>query len=195
MKAKILVVEDRPENLATAKRLYSTKKDFHFDYAVDYDGAMGALEKEAYAGIVTDCFMPKKTGSRDISLGMDLVDRLERYAQNLKNPREFMLEVIKRSEANQPLGVLIVEYAQTHQIPYCMLTERHDEFGEKIVARWCRANKLSWSNPRDKEKSDPKFNYECSWGVALSCVENGVNKGYQKWIKDHIEWLEERKRS
>ena len=100
MKPKILVVEDGPENLKTARALYTTRDEFYFDYAKDYDEAHGALEQAVYAGIVTDCFMPRKTGSGDVSLGLSLVDKLIPYTRNITNPREFMVEAMKKSEAH-----------------------------------------------------------------------------------------------
>ena len=77
MKPKILVVEDRSENLAVAREHYSQKEEkYIFDYAIDYDEAMRKFRQGSYNGVVTDCFMPKDTGSGDINLGLTLVNRL-----------------------------------------------------------------------------------------------------------------------
>ena len=198
MKPKILVVEDGLENLATARALYTTKNEFDFDYARDYDEAKDALEQKDYSGIVTDCFMPRKIGSRDISLGMGLVDKLTPYAaKNVTNPRELMIEAMNKSEAHQPLGIIIVDYAQEHQIPCFMLTTRHDDFGDYIIRRWCIANAIAWSNPREGEKSDPNCNSEGgrSWGVALKSVTEGISNGYQAWRQRYLNFFEERGKS
>ena len=88
MKPKILVVEDKPENIAAAKECYSMREEYDFAYAIDYDEAMTTLGGTSYTGIITDCFMPNKTGSGNITLGLSLIDRLVVTSKEILDRRE-----------------------------------------------------------------------------------------------------------
>ena len=85
-----------------------------------------------------------------------------------------------------------MEYAQEHKIPCFMLTTRHDDFGEYIIRRWCIANAIAWSHPREGEKSNPSFNNERSWSIALERISEGICNGYQKWRESYLDFFEKR---
>ena len=252
MKPKILVVEDRPENIAAAKECYSARDDYHFYYTKDYDEAMEALVGVTYLGIITDCFMPKKTGSGDISLGLSLIDRLVPRTQEVQAQRErlrnmlesykelldidnpkvqralyidgglrsllwglyngkpkdentrkylefsygrlgdikpykgesdnwgaakkdhawILEQMMQQTEAAQPLGILIIDYARANKIPHFMLTARHDEIGESVLQKLCRDNNIKFGNPRESEKANP--HYEAGWVLGLRVIESQI---------------------
>lgn len=255
MKPKILVVEDRPENLAAARESYAPRDEYHFDFAQDFDEAMEALGRTPYTGIITDCFMPKKTGSGDVSLGLSLVERLapvtpeikekrEKFHEKLESYRELLdvdnpevqralyingglhvflrcvyngrdkqentaryleqfgiepykgesdnwghaeghiregkwvvptdkcvdypwilEQMMKQTEAAQPLGVLIVDYARANNIPHFMLTARHN-IGSDPIEEYCKKNSVPFEMPRESEKKGRSY-----WLHALSIIE------------------------
>ncbi len=104
MKPKILIVEDRPENTAAARECYSKKEEYNFDYAVDYDEAMNRFLGTSYAGVITDCFMPRKTGSGDITLGLNLIDRLVVTFPEILTRREKCRQQLKEYEDVLDIG-------------------------------------------------------------------------------------------
>ncbi len=250
MKPKILVVEDKLENLAAAKECYSTKEEYEFAYSSDYDEAMATLAGTSYAGIITDCFMPKKTGSRDITFGLSLIGRLvvtpteilarrEKCQQQLQefkdvleidnpqvhrafyinsnnsflnammrtlftksksteentnyylekfgvgcyrgqddqwgaaeNDRAWILEqMMRQTESAQPLGILIIDYARANNIPYFMLSARHNT-GGNVIGEWCRDNQVPFGNPTESEKVYPHY-----WLEGLRSIEQQIRDG------------------
>ena len=76
MSKKILVVEDQEAYSEAAKQYFATRSDVDVDYAVDYDDAMSKLEKGVYAGVVTDCFFPKKKGSGNTDIGKKTIEKI-----------------------------------------------------------------------------------------------------------------------
>lgn len=83
MKPTILLVEDNLDAIPFAISAISEKFSVYPDentliIAKDYDEAMEALDTHPEINIViTDLFFPKKTGSDDISLGLELLEKAE----------------------------------------------------------------------------------------------------------------------
>lgn len=265
MKPRILIVEDKAENRAVAKKCYELREEYDFAYASDYDEAINNLEGTSYTGIITDCFMPKKTGSGDITLGLSLIDRLvvtppeildrrEKYLQQLqqykdvldidnpqlrcafyinsnnsflqaimgciytknKSPKEntrsylekfgvgsyrgerdpwgaaekdhawILEQMMQQTEAAQPLGILIIDYAQANNIPHFMLTARHNFIGENVIGKWCRENKIPFGNPTESEKIYPHY-----WSESLKDIERQIQEKEKLSREEMMEKLEE----
>ena len=73
---KILVVEDNEEFRSAAEQYFASRDDIEVVYAKDYDEAVSALESESLDGAIVDFFFPKTTGSGDVEIGRELVERL-----------------------------------------------------------------------------------------------------------------------
>jgi|TARA_B100002003_G_scaffold221149_1_gene223947 DNA-binding NarL/FixJ family response regulator len=75
---KILLVEDNSQFREGANKYFNSRKDVELVYALNYDEAVKGLYAEPKIdGAVIDCFFPKKTGSGDISLGKEIVKKME----------------------------------------------------------------------------------------------------------------------
>ena len=86
MKRIILLVEDNLEALPLARKaLLNVKKCKDVIIAKDYDEAIELLENNVDIGfVITDLFFPKKTGSGDITLGLDLLNQAKQQNQKEK---------------------------------------------------------------------------------------------------------------
>ncbi len=182
---KILLVEDKPEYQKAAIEALETAGiggKLVVEVAKDYDEAMELIgkgekdPKEKFDCVVTDLLFPKKTGSDDRTIGIEVMDKIR---EALKSPEarkdeeyrsmeshgiitrdlgelekavkgeEFkpgergrMREEAERrgqlkqgdkissTEADQPLGVLIVEKAKEIGLPYIVVTSGHGAHGD-----------------------------------------------------------------
>ena len=77
--SRLLIVEDNPEYRKGARDFFDSISVSPV-YATDYNSAIENLPADA---AMNDCFFPKETGSGDISLGKEVIDRM---AQS--DPRE-----------------------------------------------------------------------------------------------------------
>ena len=76
MNKKILLVEDRLDAIPFAMIALGEHLACNVLVAKDYDEAIEILEKYPEINfVVTDLFFPKKTGSNDISLGLDILNQ------------------------------------------------------------------------------------------------------------------------
>ena len=128
MKKIILLVEDNLEALPFAtKALLNVKKCKDVVIAKDYDEAIELLENNVDIGfVITDLFFPKKTGSGEITLGLDLLNQAKKQNQKKKQNQQTNLNLttwirsngisdlqrnIPEDEHLQPLGILIAKKA------------------------------------------------------------------------------------
>jgi hypothetical protein len=129
MKTIILFVEDNLEVLPFAtKALLNAEKCRDVIIAKDYDEAIELLKNNLDIGfVVTDLFFPKKTGSGDITLGLDLLNQAKQLNQAEQSNQQTYLELttswirsngigdllrnIPGDEHLQPLGILIAKQA------------------------------------------------------------------------------------
>ena len=128
MKRIILLVEDNLEALPFAtKALLNVKKCKDVVIAKDYDEAIELLENNVDIGfVITDLFFPKKTGSGEITLGLDLLNQAKKQNQKKKQNQQTNLNLttwirsngisdlqrnIPEDEHLQPLGILIAKKA------------------------------------------------------------------------------------
>ena len=86
MKRIILLVEDNLEALPLARKaLLNAEKCKDVIIAKDYDEAIELLENNVDIGfVITDLFFPKKTGSGEITLGLDLLNQAKQQNQKEK---------------------------------------------------------------------------------------------------------------
>lgn len=156
---KILVIEDREEFRVAAKKYFSSVPDVLVDYAQDYDQAMLKLNEEKYNGTLIDCFFPKKTGSGDISFGVEVCNDLENvltdffsslrivnkkgegYIEDASGKyhsvKEYVAplrEALEKAENQQPLGILVANEAEKKDIPFRLVTSEnhHGDLTGKI---------------------------------------------------------------
>lgn len=134
MKRIILLVEDNLEALPLARKaLLNAEKCKDVIIAKDYDEAIELLENNVDIGfVITDLFFPKKTGSGEITLGLDLLNQAkkqnqkEKQNQKKKQNQQTNLNLttwirsngisdlqrnIPEDEHLQPLGILIAKKA------------------------------------------------------------------------------------
>lgn len=78
---EILVVEDTPENLATAKNFYNSQNNFNFDYAIERSTALSMLENKKYDGVITDRSLPR---NEEASLKSGVIIPPEKIEEYLK---------------------------------------------------------------------------------------------------------------
>jgi len=65
MTLEILIVEDTPENLETAKRYFEKQSDLIVDYAEARDEAIKMLNDRKYGGIIVDRSIPRYKGDNN----------------------------------------------------------------------------------------------------------------------------------
>ncbi len=110
---RILVVDDLPKEREEAKRVC---EEYGFDVtlAEDYEGAMTALHSGTqFYAVLTDLFMPRKTGSKDRSLGWDLLEEGKECGKiNLGRYDEII-----KDAAEDPNGLYARELAQVRALP------------------------------------------------------------------------------
>lgn len=132
MKPTILLVEDNLDAIPFAISAISEKFRVYphentLIIAKDYDEAMEALDTRPEISIViTDLFFPKKTGSDDIGLGLELLDKaevctyesLKKEGAPVRDHCRYTLNCIKDARQNlqkdpedQALGVLVAKKA------------------------------------------------------------------------------------
>ena len=72
-KLEILIVEDREENMAAAKKYFGKLENVSADYAKDYTEAIANLESKKYGAVISDIFFPEKTGTEERQLGKKFI--------------------------------------------------------------------------------------------------------------------------
>jgi len=72
---RILLVEDNPEYAGSAERYLASRSQV-VTLARDYSQTIDKLKSPDYDGVLSDCFFPDITGSRNIALGKELVGRM-----------------------------------------------------------------------------------------------------------------------
>lgn len=77
-KLEVLVVDDREENLATARTYFSTRQDLAATYATTYEGALEKLSSNLYEIGIFDVEIPRRGGMLPEKLGEDLVEKKDR---------------------------------------------------------------------------------------------------------------------
>lgn len=129
MKPTILLVEDNLDAIPFAISAISEKFSVYPDkntliIANDYDGALEALDTHPEINIViTDLFFAKKTGSDDISLGLELLDAARvavdksssnsfRIYQRTISYIELSRQTIQEKPSYQGLGYFVAKKAQ-----------------------------------------------------------------------------------
>tara|TARA_Y100000310_G_scaffold343510_1_gene451496 strand:- start:3210 stop:3839 length:630 start_codon:yes stop_codon:yes gene_type:complete len=75
MTNKILVVEDNLK-YAVAAQKYLESRNLEIACAKDYDDAVNKLTNFLPNSLIVDCFFPKLTGSKDLSLGYEAVQKM-----------------------------------------------------------------------------------------------------------------------
>lgn len=144
----ILLVEDQ-ESFRNCAKDYFSGVDIHVDYARDLDEAMFELIlNDNYTGILTDCFFPQKTGSNRKTMGYSVCDLIEYELQvclprlNLGRDTDYdipkyvdeLRSAIDKSEADQPLGILVASEAERRNIPFLLTTSdnHHGKLADKV---------------------------------------------------------------
>ena len=94
LERRVLVVEDRPEYRAAAEAFFQTQQNVHVDYAQDYEEGMRLLETRPDA-VISDCFMPRRTGSDDTELGLKVIWELDEgeHEEGVKEAEELREKV------------------------------------------------------------------------------------------------------
>ncbi len=72
---KLLIVEDREENVNAAKQYFSSMPNVEVEFASDYEQGLEKLMKGFYAGAILDVELPKKAGMEPEKLGYDLAQK------------------------------------------------------------------------------------------------------------------------
>ena len=111
-KQRVLVVEDNPEFIAGARNYFAKKSNIECLYAQDYREAVTSLCGRKGAGIsgaLIDCFFPEITGSGNISLGKEIIARIEFRDHQQMNVREGLNFLGQYVDLNDPE---IRKYAQ-----------------------------------------------------------------------------------
>lgn len=85
---KVLLVEDNPAYRQAALSYFATHQPaLEVIHAPDFKSAKEAIETGGLSGVITDCFFPRETGSLNIELGLEVIDKLtygtEKYARTL----------------------------------------------------------------------------------------------------------------
>lgn len=77
---RILIVDDREENLDAAKEYFDTVENIAVDFASNYEEAMQKLNNEKYDLAMFDLQLPRTKNSGDTEkLGFKLAEEAERY--------------------------------------------------------------------------------------------------------------------
>lgn len=109
-----------------------------------------------------------KTGGVPVYSGQN-----DRWGQASEDYGWILEQMMQDTEAAQPLGILIIDYAKKQGIPHFMLTSRHDQIGETILRKWCYQNVVSFGWPTESEKRNPDSHY---WQQALESIEKQIIK-------------------
>ena len=172
--SKILLVEDNPRYASSAEQ-YLASRSQAVALARDYSQAMYRLRNPNFDGVITDCFFPETTDSGNIALGKELVGRMAKPDDALKErfkliyggdraPKDYysaLMKAMEESEANQPLGLLVAERADELSLPFILATStyHHDILTQPVhdyasVKGWtlvdCEPN-------RGDDKASPEF--------------------------------------
>ena len=171
MKRIILLVEDNLETLPFAtKALLNIEKCKDVVIAKDYDEAIELLENNVDIGfIVTDLFFPKKTGSGEITLGLDLLNQAKKQNQKKKQNQQTNLDPttwirsngisdlqrnIPEDEHLQPLGILIAKKAIAIGKKTLLVSAMSDRYRTFLaVDNLIRKNKISNFGDIDLEET------------------------------------------
>ena len=177
MKRIILLVEDNLEALPLARKaLLNVKKCKDVVIAKDYDEAIELLENNVDIGfVITDLFFPKKTGSGEITLGLDLLNQAkqqnqkEKQNQKKKQNQQTNLNLttwirsngisdlqrnIPEDEHLQPLGILIAKKAIAIGKKTLLVSAMSDRYRTFLaVDNLIRKNKISNFEDIDLEET------------------------------------------
>lgn len=184
-KTQILLVEDNPQ-YANAAKDYLTSRNYEVAHARDYFEAVEQLkEPSKFKGVITDLFFPDRTGSNSITLGIKLVDRVigTTPIQTIKGDGIFspdyttidyntlLIDAMEKSEANQPLGILVAEIAEAQELPFIIATStyHHDDLTQPFCEYQRNKNwRMVDVDPdmKHKGKADQTF-----WKRAVSKLE------------------------
>ncbi|MBI4162872.1 MAG: hypothetical protein HY513_04260 [Candidatus Aenigmarchaeota archaeon] len=136
---RILLVEDRPENLEEAKKYFSQRPELHIEYARDYKEAMTGLEAQP-EGLICDLFFPEETGTGRKVVGQQLYLKVDEdlkdvvWCTKYEDLDKLMKDVcFDKDEAKQPLGVLVVEEAHKRGMPYVITSSLHAAHGSSAT--------------------------------------------------------------
>lgn len=161
MKRIILLVEDNLEALPLARKaLLNAEKCKDVVIAKDYDEAIRLLKNNLDIGfVVTDLFFPKKTGSGEITLGLDLLNQAKKQNQKKKQNQQTNLDPttwicsngiidlqrnIREDEHLQPLGILIAKKAIAIGKKTLLVSAMSDRYRTFLaVDNLIRKNKIS----------------------------------------------------
>lgn len=165
MKRIILLVEDNLEALPLARKaLLNAEKCKDVIIAKDYDEAIELLENNVDIGfVITDLFFPKKTGSGEITLGIDLLNQAKKQNQqtNLNlttwirsNGISDLQRNIPEDEHLQPLGILIAKKAIAIGKKTLLVSAMSDRYRTFLaVDNLIRKNKISNFEDIDLEET------------------------------------------
>lgn len=165
MKRIILLVEDNLEALPLARKaLLNAEKCKDVIIAKDYDEAIELLENNVDIGfVITDLFFPKKTGSGEITLGLDLLNQAKKQNQqtNLNlttwirsNGISDLQRNIPEDEHLQPLGILIAKKAIAIGKKTLLVSAMSDRYRTFLaVDNLIRKNKISNFEDIDLEET------------------------------------------
>ncbi|HLD85219.1 MAG TPA: response regulator [archaeon] len=135
---KILVVEDRPENIEEAKKYFAERQDIVVDYAKDYKEAIERLDSKD--GLICDLFFPEETGTGKKGKGKELYIKIgeeilrSEHGFAIRDLDDLYDDVWKNpDEAKQPLGVLVIEEARSRNIPYTVTSSMHAAHGSSAT--------------------------------------------------------------
>ncbi|MFH1506328.1 MAG: hypothetical protein ABIE94_05075 [archaeon] len=139
-KLRILVVEDKAENIAAARAYFDTRTDIEVDYAVDFVEAhkllLTSTRSRKYDGALIDCFFPH---SSHTNIRHEYINELLHVAISAYVEEEGLSEYPKwkglakeyyfrlrdamyNSESNQPLGILLADKTYREGIPFRLVT-------------------------------------------------------------------------
>ena len=172
MKRLILLVEDNLEvHPFATKALLNAENCRDVVIAKDYDEAIELLKNNLDIGfVVTDLFFPKKTGSGDITLGLDLLNQAKQLNQAEKSNQQTYLELttswirsngigdllrnIPGDEHLQPLGILIAKQAIAIGKKALLVSAMSDRYRTFLaVDNLIRKNKISNFEDIDLEET------------------------------------------
>jgi len=110
---KILVIEDNEEFRNAAEQYFVSRDDVEPIFAKDFDEAVQILdtEKDTLDGAIVDFFFPKSTGSGDVQIGRELVERLIEEDSKELNARDLYEEFRKYLDFSNEENALFAKKA------------------------------------------------------------------------------------
>jgi len=104
-KLKILIVEDKQENVDAARKFFDTKPEIEADYAQTYQGAINLLEQNLYAGAIVDINFPREPGKSEEIIGLELGEQLNIAKGRYRTPHVYLSAGFD-NHRNQPLAFI-----------------------------------------------------------------------------------------